>query len=69
MLAFPLPGEMMMSYIGLLFFEVKLNWLLSIVAAGLGVSAGIIGSATVSATRSSPNTANASIWEKSVLPK
>ncbi|HWO52875.1 MAG TPA: bifunctional DedA family/phosphatase PAP2 family protein [Paenibacillus cookii] len=41
MLALPLPGEMMMSYTGLLVFEGKLNWLISIVAAGLGVSAGV----------------------------
>ncbi|WP_068620289.1 bifunctional DedA family/phosphatase PAP2 family protein [Paenibacillus tuaregi] len=41
MLALPLPGEMMMSYTGLFVFERKLNWLLSIVTAGAGVSAGI----------------------------
>ncbi|WP_136605532.1 bifunctional DedA family/phosphatase PAP2 family protein [Paenibacillus dokdonensis] len=41
MLALPLPGEMMMSYTGLFVFEGKLNWLLSIITAGAGVSAGI----------------------------
>lgn len=41
MLALPLPGEMMMSYTGLFVFEGKLNWLLSIVSASAGVTAGI----------------------------
>ncbi|MFC3747137.1 VTT domain-containing protein [Paenibacillus sp. GCM10012306] len=41
MLALPLPGEMLMSYIGLSVYEHKLNWFLSIVAAGLGVLIGV----------------------------
>ncbi|BBH20931.1 hypothetical protein Back11_22760 [Paenibacillus baekrokdamisoli] len=41
MLALPLPGEMLMSYTGLFVFEGKLNWLLSIVSASAGVTAGI----------------------------
>ncbi|MUG21383.1 phosphatase PAP2 family protein [Paenibacillus macerans] len=41
MLALPLPGEMLMSYVGLSVYESKLNWLLSIVSAGSGVLAGV----------------------------
>ncbi|MFD7522034.1 bifunctional DedA family/phosphatase PAP2 family protein [Paenibacillus chitinolyticus] len=41
MLALPLPGEMMMSYIGLSIYEHKLNWLLSIVSANTGILAGV----------------------------
>ncbi|BBH20381.1 hypothetical protein Back11_17260 [Paenibacillus baekrokdamisoli] len=41
MLALPLPGEMMMSYTGLFVYEGKLNWLLSILSASAGVTAGV----------------------------
>ncbi|MDI4644478.1 bifunctional DedA family/phosphatase PAP2 family protein [Cohnella hashimotonis] len=41
MLALPLPGEMMMSYIGLFVYEQKLSWLFSIVSAGTGVLTGV----------------------------
>ncbi|WP_379160867.1 bifunctional DedA family/phosphatase PAP2 family protein [Paenibacillus sp. sgz5001063] len=41
MLALPLPGEMMMSYTGLFVFEGKLNFVLSIITASAGVTAGI----------------------------
>ncbi|MDG0790519.1 DedA family protein [Cohnella ginsengisoli] len=41
MLALPLPGEMMMSYIGLFVYEQKLGWLFSIVSAGSGVLTGV----------------------------
>lgn len=41
MLALPLPGEILMSYAGLLIFQGKLNWFLSILAAGAGVSTGV----------------------------
>lgn len=41
MLALPLPGEMLMSYIGLSVYEHKLNWFSSIVAGGLGAIAGV----------------------------
>jgi membrane protein DedA with SNARE-associated domain/membrane-associated phospholipid phosphatase len=41
MLALPFPGEVLMSYAGLLVFEGKLNWLLSILTAGTGVSIGM----------------------------
>ncbi|WP_167195199.1 VTT domain-containing protein [Paenibacillus sp. BK720] len=41
MLALPLPGEIMMSYAGMLVFEKKLSWLLSILTASAGVTAGI----------------------------
>ncbi|WP_410513587.1 hypothetical protein PaeBR_03920 [Paenibacillus sp. BR2-3] len=41
MLALPLPGEMMMSYTGLFVFQGKLNWMLSILTASAGVTAGI----------------------------
>lgn len=41
MLALPLPGEMMMGYIGLFVFEQKLNWFFSIASASLGTSIGV----------------------------
>ncbi|WP_435170254.1 VTT domain-containing protein [Paenibacillus glycanilyticus] len=41
MLALPLPGEIMMSYAGMLVFEKKLSWLLSILTASAGVTTGI----------------------------
>jgi membrane protein DedA with SNARE-associated domain/membrane-associated phospholipid phosphatase len=41
MLALPLPGEVLMSYAGLLVFQGKLNWFLSILAAGTGASVGM----------------------------
>ncbi|WP_234414432.1 DedA family protein [Paenibacillus sp. CAA11] len=41
MLALPLPGEMMMSYIGLSVYEQKLSWFISIVSAGAGVLTGV----------------------------
>lgn len=41
MLALPLPGEMMMSYIGLFVYENKLSWLFSIASAGAGVLTGV----------------------------
>ncbi|WP_274648675.1 DedA family protein [Paenibacillus humicola] len=41
MLALPLPGEVLMSYAGLLVFEGKMNLPLSILSAGGGVTAGI----------------------------
>ncbi|WP_138493579.1 VTT domain-containing protein [Paenibacillus pinistramenti] len=41
MLALPLPGEMMMSYIGLFVYEEKLGWLSSILSAGAGVLTGV----------------------------
>lgn len=41
MLALPLPGEVLMSYAGLLVFQGKLNWILSIITAGAGASVGM----------------------------
>ncbi len=41
LLALPLPGEVMMTYTGLLVFEGHLNWMLSILTAGLGTSIGM----------------------------
>ncbi|PWW02808.1 membrane protein DedA with SNARE-associated domain [Paenibacillus cellulosilyticus] len=41
MLALPLPGEMMMGYIGLFVYEHKLNWFASIASASLGVVLGV----------------------------
>lgn len=41
MLALPFPGEMLMSYSGLLIFEGKLNYILSILSASAGVTAGM----------------------------
>ncbi|WP_028986707.1 DedA family protein [Thermicanus aegyptius] len=41
LLALPLPGELLMSYAGVLVFEGKLNWILSILLAWLGTTVGI----------------------------
>lgn len=44
MMALPLPGELIMTYAGLIVFEGRLNWLLSIVVAGTGASLGMTAS-------------------------
>ena len=41
LIAFPLPGETLMTYCGFLVSQAKLNWLLSIVVATMGVMIGI----------------------------
>lgn len=41
LLALPLPGEVLMTYTGLLIFQGKLNWGLSILTAGAGASIGM----------------------------
>jgi len=41
MIAFPLPGEVIMSYCGFLVYQGHLNWFLSILIAWLGVSIGV----------------------------
>ncbi|KEO83169.1 VTT domain-containing protein [Tumebacillus flagellatus] len=41
LIALPVPGEVLLSYAGLLIFQGRLNWGLSILVAGLGASAGI----------------------------
>ncbi|TDF97286.1 phosphatase PAP2 family protein [Paenibacillus piri] len=41
LLALPLPGEVLMTYTGLLVFQQKLNWALSILTAGTGASIGM----------------------------
>ncbi|MBB6669475.1 VTT domain-containing protein [Cohnella nanjingensis] len=41
MLALPLPGELLMTYAGLIIFHGKLNWLLSVVASGSGATLGM----------------------------
>lgn len=41
LIAFPLPGEVLMSYCGFLVFEGKLNWVLSILIAASGAILGI----------------------------
>lgn len=41
MLALPLPGEVLMSYSGFLVFQGHLNWMLSIIMAGLGATIGM----------------------------
>ncbi|QKS46589.1 DedA family protein [Paenibacillus cellulosilyticus] len=41
MLALPLPGEMLMSYTGVFISEGRMNLLLSIIVAGVGVTAGV----------------------------
>ncbi|MEF2968673.1 VTT domain-containing protein [Paenibacillus sp. M1] len=41
LLALPLPGEVLMTYTGLLVFQGHLNWVISILIAGLGTSLGM----------------------------
>jgi len=41
LLALPLPGEVLMTYAGLMVFQGNLNWILSILTAGLGASVGM----------------------------
>lgn len=41
LLALPLPGEILMTYAGLMVYQGHLNWPLCIVTAGLGASAGM----------------------------
>lgn len=41
LIAFPLPGEVLMTYCGFLIREQKLNWILSILAASCGVILGV----------------------------
>ncbi|WP_397538655.1 VTT domain-containing protein [Rummeliibacillus pycnus] len=41
LIAFPLPGEVLMSYSGFLVYQGHLNWILSILIAGLGASTGM----------------------------
>lgn len=41
LIAFPTPGETLMTYCGFLVFEGKLNWIISIVVAAFGVICGI----------------------------
>lgn len=41
LIAFPMPGELLMTYCGYLVYQNKLNYALSIIVAGLGASIGI----------------------------
>ena len=41
MIAFPLPGEVLMGYSGFLVYQGHLNWVLSIIIAGIGTSVGM----------------------------
>jgi membrane protein DedA with SNARE-associated domain len=41
LLALPLPGEIIMCYVGFMVFQGHLNWFLSILAGGLGASIGM----------------------------
>lgn len=41
LLAFPLPGEALMTYCGYIIYEQKMNWILSILVAFIGTSIGI----------------------------
>ncbi len=40
-LALPLPGEVLMTYVGLMVFQGIMNWILSILTAGIGSSIGM----------------------------
>ncbi|RDW16056.1 alkaline phosphatase [Oceanobacillus arenosus] len=41
LIAFPLPGEVLMSYTGFLVFQGRLNWIVSILIAGIGACIGM----------------------------
>ncbi|MGX9134125.1 VTT domain-containing protein [Rummeliibacillus sp. JY-2-4R] len=41
LIALPMPGEFLMGYAGVLVYQGKLNWILSMLIAGLGSSAGM----------------------------
>ena len=41
LIAFPLPGELMMTYCGFLVYESKMNWIISILVATAGAILGI----------------------------
>jgi membrane protein DedA with SNARE-associated domain len=41
LIAFPLPGELMMTYCGFLVYQSKMNWIISILVASAGVTLGI----------------------------
>ncbi|MGH4141001.1 VTT domain-containing protein [Clostridium sp.] len=41
LIAFPLPGELMMTYCGFLVYQSKMNWIISIIVATSGVVVGI----------------------------
>jgi membrane protein DedA with SNARE-associated domain len=41
LIAFPLPGELMMTYCGFLVYQSKMNWIISIIVATAGVIFGI----------------------------
>ncbi len=41
LIAFPLPGELMMTYCGFLVYQSKMNWIISILVATTGVILGI----------------------------
>lgn len=41
LIAFPLPGELMMTYCGFLVYQSKMNWIISILVASAGVILGI----------------------------
>jgi membrane protein DedA with SNARE-associated domain len=40
-LALPLPGEVLMTYVGLMVFQGDMNWTLSILTAGIGSTIGM----------------------------
>ncbi|WP_242954434.1 DedA family protein [Clostridium oryzae] len=41
LIAFPLPGELMMAYCGFLVYQAKMNWIVSIIVASSGTILGI----------------------------
>jgi len=54
LIAFPTPGETLMTYCGFLVFQGKLNWGISIVAASLGIISGITVSYFIGRTVGTP---------------
>lgn len=54
LIAFPTPGESLMTYCGFLVFQGKLNWGLSVIVATMGVIAGITISYFISRTLGTP---------------
>ncbi|MDA8224160.1 MAG: DedA family protein, partial [Desulfitobacterium hafniense] len=54
LIAFPTPGETLMTYCGFLVFQGRLNWGISVIVAALGVIVGITISYFISLTLGTP---------------
>lgn len=54
LIAFPTPGETLMTYCGFLVFQGRLNWAVSVIAAALGVISGITASYFIGSALGAP---------------